>query len=294
MPIVKPAFKLRDILPARSSLSAYNGAINALDEIIKMGVGTTMEYINSSGTIRNHGTTVVNSNITDLILKLGNGIFNGAVKEIILENKSGHNVIVQTPRGSFRLNSSNSYRKLMYVNGVWKILSNNNSYYPSIQHTIPMVGLPYTGINIGQGSSVALSASGDTLIIGAPGDNVEIGPIGCAFVYINNPHDGTWSQQTKLVGENVIGHMSGQGFSVTLSADSNTIAVGAPTDRMLSGSVWIWTRMKKNDGSDLLGVWTMQQKILSENHTELSMQGTSVSLSANGDILAVGSSGKQF
>src|SRR4029450_11620374 len=75
-----------------------------------------------------------------------------------------------------------------------------------------------------QGASVALSADGNTAIVGGPSDN---GTTGAAWVFTRS--GGVWKQQgTKLVGSGA-GEPPlplGQGMSVALSADANTAIVG--------------------------------------------------------------------
>ncbi|MGB8484847.1 MAG: hypothetical protein WCD67_01130, partial [Xanthobacteraceae bacterium] len=75
-----------------------------------------------------------------------------------------------------------------------------------------------------QGISVALSADGNTAIVGAPSDTFGTG---AALVYTRS--SGAWTQQTKLVGTGAVG-FAGQGASVALSADGNTAIIGGPND----------------------------------------------------------------
>src|SRR6516225_1352751 len=76
-----------------------------------------------------------------------------------------------------------------------------------------------------QGYSVALSADGNTAIVGGPFDN---GSVGAALVYTRS--GGVWTQQgNKLVGTGADGGAQ-QGYSVALSADGNTAIVGGPND----------------------------------------------------------------
>ena len=96
-----------------------------------------------------------------------------------------------------------------------------------------------------QGCSVALSADGNTAIVGGPNDNSGIG---AAWVFTRS--GGVWTQQgIKLVGTGAIG-AAGQGNSVALSADGNTAIVGGPGDNSDTGAAWVFTRSG--------GVWTQQ------------------------------------
>jgi hypothetical protein len=67
-----------------------------------------------------------------------------------------------------------------------------------------------------QGWSVAVSADGNTAIVGGPGDN----NIGAAWIFTRS--GGVWTQQgSKLIGTGAVGN-AGQGYSVSLSGDGNT------------------------------------------------------------------------
>jgi hypothetical protein len=81
----------------------------------------------------------------------------------------------------------------------------------------------------GQGGAVAVSADGNTALIGGPYDNspgplVTPSDIGAAWVFTRS--GGVWSQQgSKLVGSGAIGQAA-KGWSVALSADGNTALFG--------------------------------------------------------------------
>jgi hypothetical protein len=101
-----------------------------------------------------------------------------------------------------------------------------------------------------QGASVALSANGDTAIVGGPFDNSTAG---AAWVFVRS--DGVWSQQGgKLVGTSAVGEAE-QGDSVALSGDGATAMVGGPTDGS-AGAAWVFTRSAgvwKQQGDKLVG-----------------------------------------
>src|SRR4030095_16394258 len=86
-----------------------------------------------------------------------------------------------------------------------------------------------------QGASVALSADGNTVIVGGPGDNSGQG---AAWVYTRS--GGVWTQQgNKLVGTGASGAAQ-QGVSVSLSADGNTAIVGGLDDNGGAGAAWVY------------------------------------------------------
>ena len=131
------------------------------------------------------------------------------------------------------------------------------------------------GSTIYHGYSVALSADGNTAIVGGIGDNANAG---AAWVYTRS--GGAWILQSKLFGTGAIGSAS-QGFSVALSSDGNTAIVGGIGDNTNAGAAWIFTR----SGS----VWAQQgNKLVGTGAVGISQQGCAVSLSADGNTAIVG------
>jgi hypothetical protein len=133
------------------------------------------------------------------------------------------------------------------------------------------------GENIFQGRAVALSADGNTALIGGDGDN---GGAGAAWVFTRV--DGVWAQQAKLIGNGAIGK-AGQGSAVALSSDGNTAILGGKSDDNGIGAAWVFTRAG--------GVWTQQgAKLLGSGAVGPASQGGSVALSSDGGTALVGGS----
>ena len=135
-----------------------------------------------------------------------------------------------------------------------------------------------TGVGFGsaqQGFSVSLSDDGKTAIVGGPGDNFGAG---AAWVFTRS--DGVWSQQgSKLVGTGAVSNAS-QGYSVSISGDSNTAIVGGRFDDFL-GAAWVFTRSGD--------VWSQQgSKLVGTGAVGPASQGFSVSLSGDGNTAIVG------
>jgi hypothetical protein len=126
-----------------------------------------------------------------------------------------------------------------------------------------------------QGRAVALSADGNTAIVGGPFDNSQAG---AAWVFTRS--GGVWTQQgTKLVGTGAVGSAH-QGTSVALSADGNTAIVGGYTDNGSLGAAWVFTRSG--------GAWTQEAKLVGTGAVGTPQQGTSVALSADGNTAILG------
>jgi hypothetical protein len=137
-----------------------------------------------------------------------------------------------------------------------------------------------SGINgVRQGASVSLSADGNTAIVGGWGDNSGAG---AAWVFTRS--GGVWTQQgSKLVGTGAVNSSNGawQGYSVSISSDGNTALVGGLFDNDGAGAVWVHTL----SGS----VWTQQgNKLIGTGAVGTAEQGTSVSLSSDGNTAIVG------
>ena len=130
-----------------------------------------------------------------------------------------------------------------------------------------------------QGASVALSADGNTAIVGGPSDN---GTTGAAWVFTRS--GGSWTQQgKKLVGTGAVGKAR-QGMSVALSADGNTAIAGGWSDNSKTGAAWVFTRVG--------GAWTQQgNKLVGTDAVGSARQGTSVALSSDGNTAIVGGPG---
>ena len=159
------------------------------------------------------------------------------------------------------------------------------------------------------GNRLSLSADGNTLAVGAGGEDSSATGIngdqaansvsnsGAAYVFSRN--GSLWEQQAYIKASNTEAD-DFFGGSVSLSADGNTLAVGAneedssatgingdQTDNSLisPGAVFVFAR----NGS----LWEQQAFIKASNTNQADRFGESVSLSADGNILAVGATGER-
>ncbi len=127
-----------------------------------------------------------------------------------------------------------------------------------------------------QGSSLAISGDGNTIVVGEPSDASSTGSV-LIFVNVN----GAWTQQgSPLVGTGAVG-TAVQGVDVAISGDGNTIIVGGPNDNSGVGAAWIFTRSG--------GVWTQQgSKLVGSGAVGNANQAGLVALSADGNTAAIG------
>jgi hypothetical protein len=152
------------------------------------------------------------------------------------------------------------------------VFTRNNGVWT--QQGQKLIGTGHTDVSY-QGRSVALSADGNTALIGAPFDNNDTG---AAWVFTRS--NGVWTQQgQKLLGTG--GEIQPeQGSSVALSADGNTALIGGFRDNNYTGAAWIFTRSN--------GLWTQQGPKLLGTGGQL---GFSAALSGDGDTALLGEPG---
>lgn len=161
-----------------------------------------------------------------------------------------------------------------------------------------------TDVSDNFGGGIALSADGNTLAVTAPredsaasgidgnGADNSLDSAGAVYVFFRT--NGVWSQQAyiKASTPDIQDHF---GQSVTLSADGNTLAVGAPqensaatgingeeSDNSLNdtGAVYVFTRTNQ--------AWSQQAYVKASNTGEYDWFGSSLALSGDGDTLVVG------
>ena len=177
---------------------------------------------------------------------------------------------------------------------------------PDLTKAIGQIQPSHTGLSPQWGASVALSADGSTLAVGAPGDdsgatgingdptNSAASGAGAVVVFVRGSGGG-WSQQAYVKASNTALGMA-FGYSVALSADGNTLAVGSVRERGGAtgidgdqadtskpgspGAAYVFTRSNSQ--------WTQQAYVKPSNTGVAQSFGSSVALAADGNTLAVG------
>jgi hypothetical protein len=127
--------------------------------------------------------------------------------------------------------------------------------------------------------SVALSADGDTALVGDP---LAAGRRGLVFVFTRS--GSTWTRQPVALGP---AEEAGSGYfgrSVALSSDGTVAVVGGPGDRP-GGSAWVFTRSSEN--------WTERLKLADPAHHGGDHFGRSVGIAQDGTRVLIGSPGDQ-
>ena len=198
---------------------------------------------------------------------------------------------------------------------VYVFTLNDNMWQPAVSPIKPQYGNQDDRF----GLSISLSGDGNTLAVGALGeDSYQPGIYpdgneikhdsdnahknsGAAYVFTIDSAANTWSQQA-FIKSMYPRKPDWYGVSVSLSDDGNTLAVGAYLEASseagihhksddlsarkysfaYSGQVYLYTRTSS--------AWFAQAYIKAKNVDSNERFGTSVSLSGNGETLAVGSS----
>ncbi len=190
---------------------------------------------------------------------VGTGAFGGGFYYSVAVSKDGNTAIVGNSNDNSGVGAAWVFIR---TNGVWS------------QQSLKLIGTGATG-NSNQGNSVAISADGNTALVGGQSDNSSLGA-----VWVWTRTAGVWTQQgSKLVGQFASFWF---GNSVTISADGNTAAIAGQMSTQLSGGgAWIFTRNN-------LGIWSQQGSILSGTDAAGSFAGSSVALNADGNTLVLG------
>ena len=185
----------------------------------------------------------------------------------------------------------------VYPKSVNNIYVGNNNQSMTIGSTTPssqvtsqivqitkLVAMDNCG-NSQQGTSVVFSSDGLTMAVGSPADNGNKGS-----VWIWTRSGETWTKQQKIIGGTTGSYFgSSVAFSGTLDASgtSATLAVGGAGDSNGIGAVWIYTRTSFGASYLLQG----SKIVPTDNASNASQIGSSVSLSSNGNRVAIGGPG---
>lgn len=119
----------------------------------------------------------------------------------------------------------------------------------------------------------SVSVSGDTVVVGAHGDDDTEANIGSAYVFVRQV-DNSWVQQEKLMADDGAGQ---DFFGSAVSISGDTIVIGATEDDdngSSSGSAYVFTRQADN-------TWLQQAKLLAGDGAAEDFFGRSVSISGN-------------
>jgi hypothetical protein len=171
--------------------------------------------------------------------------------------------------------------------------------------TLTYIKAPNTDAGDLFGFSAALSADGSILVVGANGeassglaDPADDSAPNAGAVHVYSRHGSTWETAAYLKASNS-GSGDGFGSTAALSADGNTLAVGAPYESSAAtgvdgdqsddtaphaGAVYLFVR----NG----GAWEQQAYLKASSSDADDFFGIAIALSADGNVLAVGAEGE--
>lgn len=152
--------------------------------------------------------------------------------------------------------------------------SNEQIVSGSLERAIGYIKASDPGWDSEFGTALSLSADGNTLAVGSEAKVVYV------FARVNS----NWQEQARLVSPDSRFN-SEFGKAVSLSADGNTLAVGAhggygPITNDGVGATYVYSRTEGN--------WNQQAHIQSSNAQFGDQFGFALSLSSDGEVLAVG------
>ena len=129
-----------------------------------------------------------------------------------------------------------------------------------------------------QGDTTIISNDGTQLIISAPGNNKDIGGV-ITFTKVGS----NWTENKVLSSDDIIGSAN-QGWATVLSGDGTTLAISSYKDNYNMGCVWVYkySELKK---------WSLQDKLIPTDNIKSSYFGYSLSLTNDGNMLAIGGIG---
>jgi hypothetical protein len=155
---------------------------------------------------------------------------------------------------------------------VWVFVKLGNSWLQQAK----LVGLGSIGNVVYFGNAVALSADGNTVVVGGYWDDG-----GKGAVWVFERQGSLWVQRgNKLLGNDMVGAAK-FGKSVAISAAGTSLIAGGWDDSGSKGAAWVYSLQQQN--------WLQQgQKLVAFDALGNAKQGTAVSMSADGETVMIG------
>jgi hypothetical protein len=235
----------------------------------------------SSGivTLCTNNDTVYSNSTVSIVLKPAPNLQQGEKIRDTTKNVQGYSVALSSD-GNTLVTTGDGVLKVYYRNGnVWSLngdsVTNVNSWNSSVainaDGTTICLGVAEDSSNFGAiytfvkgisgwvqqgakiicndavgsprlGTSISISANGNTIISGGPSDNNDTGA-----VWVFKRTNGIWAQYgSKLVGTSSSSSPPGQGESVSISADGEKLVFSAPYYDWTTRAIWIFKFVNSN------------------------------------------------
>ncbi|MHA7941945.1 T9SS type A sorting domain-containing protein [Formosa sp. 3Alg 14/1] len=230
----------------------------------RIAIGIPLRDINGTDS----GAVEVYENLSGTWTQVGSDILGQSEIENLGQSVSlssdGNILAIGIPEHNEFSNGTKTGRAVIYeyVNGQWS-----------------QIGSDIMGENAGDwfGDNINLSSDGSTIAIGTSRNSESQSNSGTGQVEVYRNISGVWTQ----IGSDINGLVNDYiGESISLSSDGNIVAFGAPSSYGFRGSARVYKNIE--------GIWTkIGDDILGEYSTDFC--GSTLSLSSDGNILAVGS-----
>jgi len=244
-----------------SDHSGHSVSISSSGNIIAIGA------IGNDGNGQDSGHVRVYNNVSGVWTQIGNDINGKAAGDL-----SGHSVSLSGDGSTVAIGSPGHKINGISYSGHARVFKNTSGNWIQVGNDI------IDNVADSSGSCVAISSNGNILAVGSA-HGYSNSHAGTVRVYQNI--SGTWTQ----IGNNIIGESPGDlsGQSIDISDDGSIVAIGAPVNSG-NGNKSGHVRIFKN----ISGNWTQIGSDIDGRNAE-DKSGTSVALSANGEIVAIGS-----
>lgn len=192
-------------------------------------------------------------------------------------NEQSGTAISMNAAGTILINSAPRAMDAGFMKGKARVFEWNGTSW--LQKGSDLVGTSQGDVF---GDAVSISSNGNIIAVGAPGFNNPSSPPGYTRVY-------EWNGSNYIQkGTDIIGEANGNssGTAVSLSADGNTIAIGAGLNSNANGSFSGHCRIFEWNGTS----WVQKGADI-DGEAAQDFSGDAVSINANGTIVAVGAAG---
>ena len=191
------------------------------------------------------------------------------------------------------INGNENDRSIPQAGAVYVFTRRGNTWSQQAYIKASNTGKAAVGQDFGDGDqfgySMALSSDGNTLAVGAitedsaakgiNGDQADDSVTGSGAAYVFTRNGTTWSQQAYVKSSNTAPNVM-FGYSIGVSRDGNTLAVGEYDADRGKGALYVFTRSAST--------WSQQARLQASNAENGDSLGYSLALSEDGNTIAAG------
>ena len=291
-PTVSPS-NLASLLQSSNNIDINARGDYTITHTLTDSVGISAQPFTQQFSVGTHGTLTFSDTGTVFALSKNGGdlaVFDTTLKTYKVQGFAQYgDVATPAPPTSIKFTPDGQYMVVGMAShltiGVARVYKKNVTFSSGWEQVgFDLFGTDYLGKF---GESVDINADATRIVVGAPEAGTAILKSGSVKIY---DWTGFFWKQSSFVVEGTIPSQL-MGFSVSLDNEGTTLAVGSPghTTTTVSGTTITTTNVGKVSVYKLSGSdWQLSGSEI-EDGTEGKRNGTSVSLSRNGNVLAVGS-----